>query len=46
VGAQEALYLKALAGAERYAFDGPALQIFSKGLASPLRFVRRPASSI
>ncbi len=46
VGAQEARYLKALAAAERYAFDGPALQIFSKGLSSPLRFVRRPASAI
>jgi putative lipoprotein len=46
VGAQEARYLKALAAAERYAFDGPALQIFSKGLSSPLRFVRRPASSL
>ena len=45
VTAQENRYLKALEAAERFAFDGPALQIFSKGQTAPLRFVRRPASA-
>jgi len=40
VGMQEAKYLKALQDAERFAFDGPALLIYSKGMAKPLRFVR------
>ena len=35
---QEAKYLKALEGAERFAMEGPWLLIYSKGLEKPLRF--------
>jgi putative lipoprotein len=45
VSAQEKRYFEALAGAERFSFDGSVLEIFSKGLARPLRFVRRPAAA-
>jgi putative lipoprotein len=38
---QEARYLRALEGAERYAIEGTTLRVFSKGLDKPLRFVRR-----
>ena len=40
VGTQEAMYFKALQQAERLAFDGPALLIYSKEMDQPLRFVR------
>jgi heat shock protein HslJ len=39
--AQEVKYLQALQGAERFAFDGPALLIYSKGMEKPLRFARK-----
>jgi heat shock protein HslJ len=39
--AQEVKYLQALQGAERFAFDGPALFIYSKGMDKPLRFARK-----
>ena len=38
---QEAKYLKALEGAERFAMEGPWLLIYSKGLEKPLRFTRK-----
>jgi putative lipoprotein len=38
---QEGRYLKALEGAERFGIDGAELLIHSKGLAKPLRFVRK-----
>ncbi len=38
---QEGRYLKALEGAERFRIDGPELLIHSKGIAKPLRFVRK-----
>ena len=37
---QESRYFKGLADAERYAVQGPALLIFAKGMAKPLRFTR------
>lgn len=37
---QETKYLKALQGAERFAFDGPALLVYSRGTDRPLRFTR------
>ena len=40
VGTQETTYFKALQQAERFAFDGPALLIYSMGMDQPLRFVR------
>ena len=40
-GAQEAIYLKALEGADRYEIDGSVLLIQTHGLDKPLRFVRR-----
>jgi heat shock protein HslJ len=39
--AQEVKYLQALHGAERFAFDGPALLIYSKRMDKPLRFARK-----
>jgi heat shock protein HslJ len=39
--AQEVRYLEALQRAERFAFDGPALRIYSTGMERPLRFARR-----
>jgi heat shock protein HslJ len=39
--AQEVRYLEALQRAERFAFDGPALRIYSAGMERPLRFARR-----
>jgi heat shock protein HslJ len=39
--AQEKKYLEALAAAERFALDGPALLIDSKGMEKPLRFTRK-----
>ena len=39
--AQEVKYLQALQGAERFAFVGPALLIYSKGIEKPLRFARK-----
>ena len=39
--AQEVRYLDALQKAERFAFDGPALLIYSAGMERPLRFVRK-----
>ena len=35
---QETRYLEALAAAERFSFDGPALLIHSRGGGAPLRF--------
>jgi heat shock protein HslJ len=40
IGAQEARYLSALQGAERFSLDGSALSIHCKGMDQPLRFVR------
>jgi heat shock protein HslJ len=40
--AQEAAYLKALTDAERFVLEGASLQIFSRGQANPMRFMRRP----
>ncbi len=40
VGNQEAKYLEALQSAERFALDGSTLSIYSKGMETPLRFVR------
>jgi len=37
---QETRYFKALAVAERYALEGPALLIYAKGMDKPLRFTR------
>ncbi len=37
---QEASYFKALEGAERFAIEGAALAIHSRGMAKPLRFSR------
>jgi heat shock protein HslJ len=37
---QEAKYLKALEGAERFAIEGTALEIHSRGMTEPLRFTR------
>lgn len=37
---QETRYFKALADAERYAIEGPALLIYAKGMDRPLRFTR------
>jgi heat shock protein HslJ len=39
--AQEVKYLEALQNAERFAFDGPALLVYSKGMEKPLRFARK-----
>lgn len=39
--AQEVRYLDALQKAERFAFDGPALLIYSTGMERPLRLDRR-----
>jgi heat shock protein HslJ len=39
--AQEKKYLEALQAAERFAFDGPSLLIYSKGMEKPLRFARK-----
>jgi heat shock protein HslJ len=39
--AQEKKYLDALGAAERFAFDGPALLIYSRGNDQPLRFSRK-----
>lgn len=39
--AQETKYLDALQKAERFAFDGPALLLYSTGMERPLRFARR-----
>lgn len=41
--AQEKKYLEALAAAERFALDGPALLIYSTGTERPLRFARKSA---
>ncbi len=43
VNRQESAYLKALEGAERFQRDGSTLFIYSKGMAKPLRFVRKEA---
>lgn len=40
VGAQESKCLKALQHAERFTLERATLQIFSKGMDKPLRFVR------
>ncbi len=37
---QEAKYLQALQGAERYAWQGPHLLIYVAGSGKPLRFAR------
>ena len=39
--AQEKKYLEALQAAERIAFDGPALVLYSRGNGEPLRFTRK-----
>ena len=39
--AQETKYLEALQAAERIAFDGPALVLYSRGNDPPLRFSRK-----
>jgi heat shock protein HslJ len=39
--AQEVRYLDALQKAERFAFDGPALLLYSTGMDRPLRFARK-----
>ncbi len=39
--AQEVKYLAALAAAERFESDGPALLIYSRGMEKPLRFSRK-----
>jgi heat shock protein HslJ len=41
VGIQEGKYLKALQDAERFTRDGSALLIHCKGMAKPLRFMRK-----
>jgi heat shock protein HslJ len=41
IGNQEAKYLEALQGAERFTLDGATLSIYSKGMEKPLRFVRK-----
>lgn len=38
---QERKYLEALQAAERFAFDGPELRIYSRGTEKPLRFERK-----
>jgi heat shock protein HslJ len=38
---QEGKYLKALGDAERFTRDGSALLIYCKGMAKPLRFIRK-----
>jgi heat shock protein HslJ len=38
---QEAKYLEALQGAERFTREGSTLRIYSKGLDAPLRFLSR-----
>ncbi|MGH7498921.1 MAG: META domain-containing protein [Gemmatimonadales bacterium] len=40
VGIQEGKYLKALAGAERFAVDGATLLVYSRAMDKPLRFTR------
>jgi heat shock protein HslJ len=40
IGNQEAKYLEALQGAERFALEGATLMIYSKGMEKPLRFAR------
>lgn len=40
IGNQEAKYLDALQGAERFTLDGSTLSVYSKGMEKPLRFVR------
>ncbi len=40
VSTQEGKFLSALQHAERFAFDGPALLIYSTGTPKPLRFAR------
>ena len=39
--AQEKKYLELLQAAERFAFDGPALLLYSRGNDEPLRFSRK-----
>jgi heat shock protein HslJ len=39
--AQEVRYLDALQKAERFAFDGPVLLIYSTGIERPLRLARK-----
>lgn len=39
--AQEKKYLEALAAAERFEFDGPALLLYFRGSEQPLRFSRK-----
>ena len=39
--AQEVRYLDGLQKAERFAFDGPALLLYSTGMDRPLRFARK-----
>ena len=41
IGTQEGKYFKALQDAERFTRDGSALLIYCKGMAKPLRFVRK-----
>jgi heat shock protein HslJ len=41
---QEAKYLKALEGAERFTRNGSTLLIYSKGLEAPLRFLAKEPS--
>ena len=41
---QEAKYLKALRGAERFTRNGSTLLIYSKGLDAPLRFLAKEPS--
>lgn len=41
VGNQEGQYLKALQDAERFTLEGSLLLISSKGMAKPLRFIRK-----
>jgi heat shock protein HslJ len=41
VGTQEGKYLKALQDTERFTLDGPVLLVYSKGMAKPLRFMRK-----
>lgn len=40
---QEEKYLKALQDAERFTRDGSTLLIYGKGIAKPLRFIRKEA---
>jgi heat shock protein HslJ len=42
VSNQEAKYLKALEGAERFAREGPHLMIYCKEMEKPLRFTEMP----